>query len=101
MIVSMASRNQHKLFVSVPVDDVRVTTRDVVFFLYRSKGRKSEKFGELRVSQGALVWRGAYDQYGRKLSWTRFGRIMEREGNRAETRPHGEKKSVPRRKRSV
>lgn len=101
MIRPMASRNKHRLFVSVPVDDVRVTTRDVVFFLYRGKGRTSDKFGELRVSQGALVWRGAYDQYGRKVSWTRFGKIMEREGRRAETRARGEKKSVPRRKRSA
>lgn len=96
----MAARNKHSLFVSVPVEDVRVTKRDVVFFLYRGKGKSSAKFGELRVSQGALVWRGAFDQIGRKIGWRRFGELMEREGRRSETRAPGEKKTVPRSRRS-
>ncbi|MFM7133271.1 MAG: hypothetical protein ACKO0W_03035 [Planctomycetota bacterium] len=95
----MATRNAHQLFLTLPLKDVRVTTRDAVFLLYRRQGRKNEKLGELRVSQGALVWRGAFDQYGRKIGWRRFSALMEEHGRRAEVRAPGEKKTVPRRKR--
>ena len=96
----MASKRPHLLFVSVPVEDYPVRAKDIVFYLYEGRGRASAKFGELRVSQGAIVWRGSRDQYGRKLAWRRFHNLMEREGSRAEIRPPGAKKSVPRRKRA-
>jgi hypothetical protein len=93
----MAESKGNRLFVSVPVEDIRVRSKDIVFFVYR--GRQPAKFGELRVSQGALVWRGPFDQYGRKVSWTRFARLMEKVGRKSEKRPPGAAKSVSRKKR--
>lgn len=107
MIVASPPRGQHTLamakprgnrvFVKVPVEDLRVRSKDIVFFIYR--GKKPAKFGELRVSQGALVWRGSFDQYGRKVSWTRFARLMEKVGKKSEKRAPGTVKSVSRKKR--
>lgn len=96
----MVKQGPHRLFVTVPVEDVPVAKKDVVFFIYRGKGKRSAKFGELRVSQGALVWRGSRDQKGRKLGWDQLARLLEEHGRRAETRKPGEKKSVSRRKRT-
>ena len=95
--VGVAKSNGNRLFASVPVKDLRVRTADIVFLLYR--GKKPAKFGELRVSQGALVWRGSFDQYGRKVSWTQFARLMEKFGRKSEKRPPGAVKSVSRKKR--
>jgi hypothetical protein len=65
-----------------------------VFKVYR----KRKKFGELRVSRGAVVWRGRKDQLGRKLSWRRFDDLMQSSGRLAERRSPGARVSVPRRK---
>lgn len=83
----------HKLFIDLDVLDLEVGPKDVVFKVYRGK----KKFGELRVSRGAVVWRGRKDQLGRKLSWRRFDQLMESTGRRAERRPPGTRLSVPRR----
>jgi hypothetical protein len=93
----MAKPRGNRVFVKVPVEDLRVRSKDIVFFIYR--GKKPAKFGELRVSQGALVWRGSFDQYGRKVSWTRFARLMEKVGKKSEKRAPGTVKSVSRKKR--
>jgi hypothetical protein len=87
----------HQLFVDIELDDVEVKSKDVVFKVYRA----GEKFGELRVSQGAIVWRGRRDKQGRKLSWRRFDRLMEETASRAETRKPGTRLGVPRRKRML
>jgi len=96
----MATKNQHSLFLDLQLENIPIINRDVVFILYRGKGKKEKKFGELRISQGALVWRGAFDQYGRKISWNKLQDFMEENGQRAEIRPRGEKKTVPRSKRT-
>ncbi len=95
----MAKSRKNHLYVSVPLNDVQVKTVDIVFLLYRGKGAGRKKFGELRISQGALVWRGKYDQHGRKIGWDRFDKLLEKYGKRSEKRKPGAKKSVPKNKR--
>ena len=95
----MAKSRKNHLYVSMPLDDVQVKTVDVVFLLYRGKGVRRKKFGELRISQGALVWRGKYDQNGRKIGWDRFDKLLEKYGKRSEKRKPGAKQSVPKSKR--
>jgi len=85
----------HQLFLSLDVRDSPVGPQDVVFLIYKD----DEKFGELRVSQGAVVRRGKFDQYGRKLSWARFDKLMEENGRKAELRSPKTHKTVPARKR--
>ena len=84
----------HKLFVDLEVSAVEVKMKDVVFKVYRRK----KKFGELRISRGAVVWRGRSDQLGRKLSWRRFDRLMQTVASRGERRAPGTPLSVPKRK---
>lgn len=95
----MPKSGRHNLYVSIPLEDYRVKAKDVLFLIYRGKGARSKKFGELRVSQGAVVWRGVRDQIGRKLIWSRFHRLFEQHGTRSETRHPSAKKTVPRGKR--
>ena len=82
----------HKLFVDLDVSAVEVIKKDVVFKVYRRR----RKFGELRVSRGAVVWRGRNDQLGRKLSWRRFDALMESLARRDERRRPGTRLTVPR-----
>ena len=84
----------HKVFVDLEVSAVEVKARDVVFKVYKRK----KKFGELRVSRGAVVWRGRSDQLGRKLSWRRFDDLMQSVARRAERRAPESRLSVPKRK---
>lgn len=84
----------HKVFVDLDISMVEVEAKDIVFSIYR----KRTKFGELRVSRGAIVWRGRADQLGRKLSWARFHELMDSVARRTERRRPGTSKSVPRRK---
>jgi hypothetical protein len=85
----------HSLYLEVDVRDAPIGTRDVVFFVYRD----DEKFGELRVSKGSVVWRGRNDKYGRKLTWSRFDGLMQEHGRRSELRPPKARKTVPAAKR--
>jgi len=85
----------HRLFLDLTVQALEVKTKDVVFKVYR----EGKKYGELRVSQGAVVWRGRKDKDGRKLGWERFDRLFQEAGRRAERRKPGAVISVPRRKR--
>lgn len=84
----------HKVFVDLEVAAVEVKMKDVVFKVYRRK----RKFGELRVSRGAIVWRGRNDQLGRKMTWRRFNDLMETTAGRAERRAPGSRLSVPKRR---
>ena len=84
----------HKVFVDVELSAVEVKAKDVVFKIYERR----RKFGELRVSRGAVVWRGRADQLGRKLSWRRFDALLQSVAPRAERRPPGARLSVPERK---
>lgn len=87
---------KHQLFIDVDVVDMEVRSKDVVFQVYED----NKKFGELRVSRGAVVWRGAYDRIGRKMRWKKFDALMQEEARRAERRPRGARTSVRRGKRS-
>lgn len=80
----------HALYLEVDVRAAPVGTRDVVFLVYRD----DQKFGELRVSKGAVVWRGRSDKYGRKMNWRRFDEIMQEYGRRAELRDPKARKTV-------
>lgn len=84
---------KHELFVDLDVRDMAVRKKDVVFKVYSD----GEKFGELRLSQGAVVWRGRGDKDGRKMRWTKFDRVMQEEARRAERRPPGARLSVRKR----
>ena len=85
----------HQLFVSLEVPHMEVKTKDVTFYVYED----GEKFGELRLSRGAVVWRGRNDKDGRKMRWRKFDRLMQERARRAERRPAGVRLSVPRSKR--
>ena len=73
----------HELFVEMDLRECEVSTKDVVFLVYR----KGKKVGELRLSRGAVVWRGRRDQVGRKLGWNWFDKLMERSAGRAVRSP--------------
>lgn len=85
----------HKLFLEMDLRECEVTTKDVVFLVYL----RAKKFGELRLSRGAVVWRGRHDQVGRKLSWKRFNEVMEESAGRSERRKPGTRVSVSRKSR--
>ncbi len=36
----------------------------------------NEKFGELRISRGTIDWVPRHHQYGTKLTWELFDRVM-------------------------
>ena len=85
----------YKLFIDHDVQGMQIKKKDVVFKVYRD-GRK---FGELRLSQGAVVWRGRSDKIGRKIWWAKFDELMQEEGRRAERRRPGTRTGVSRHKR--
>ena len=84
-----------KLFIDHDVRGMRIKSKDVVFKVYRD-GRK---FGELRLSQGAVVWRGRKDKIGRKMRWVKFDTLMHEEARLAELRRPGTRTGVRRQKR--
>ena len=86
---------KHQLFIDIDVHDLEVTTKDVVFKIYE----EGKKFGELRLSRGAVVWRGRSDQIGRKMRWRKFDQLMQQEARRAELRPPGARLTVRKKKR--
>jgi hypothetical protein len=96
---TMAAKKKHGVFLDLDLREHRVATKDVVFFVYRGRSATKAKFGEMRVSQGAVVWRGRRDQIGRKLGWTALSRLFEEHGIRQEVRKPNARKSVSRRAR--
>ena len=63
--------------------DFRVPTRrlkyaDIEFDVYRN----GKKFGELHVSQGAIVWVPRDGRYGRRLGWEKLDDLMQIEGRK-------------------
>lgn len=87
---------KHKLFIDLDVQGLEVKTKDVVFLVYED----NQKFGELRLSKGAVVWRGRSDKIGRKLRWRKFDQLMQEEARRAERRPAGARYTVRKSKRA-
>ncbi|MFZ9915141.1 MAG: hypothetical protein ACO3IB_07365 [Phycisphaerales bacterium] len=96
----MPKRNHHRLYLTASLANVLVLKKDVKFFVYHGPEGDDDKIGELRVSQGGLVWYGRHDKRGRKVGWERFARFMESSNNRSESRTRSEPKSVPRGKRA-
>jgi hypothetical protein len=64
---------------------VELGPKDVIFRIRELDG-EGGLIGELRVSRGALVWRGRKDKFGRKLTWRRFDEVMQEYGRRDELR---------------
>jgi hypothetical protein len=87
---------RHELYFDVDLRDVEVKSKDVVFMVYQD----GEKFGELRLSRGAIVWRGRLDKLGRKLGWVKFDRIMQEQSRLAERRMPGTRTAIRKSKRS-
>ena len=87
---------KHQLFIDMDIRDMEVGSKDVVFMVYQD----GEKFGELRLSQGAVVWRGRYDRIGRKMRWPKFDRLMQSESNLAERRKPGTRTTVRKKRRA-
>lgn len=50
--------------------------KDMVFKIRRN----NKKFGELRVSQGAVVWIPAEKSKGRRLSWVQIDELAREHG---------------------
>ena len=53
-----------------------VGVADIVFDVRKNK----KKFGELRMSKGAVVWIPAVKSKGRRLSWDQLDRFAKAEG---------------------
>ena len=66
---------RHDVDMSIPTSKV-VLHADVVFSV-RSDG---EKFGELRVSKGNVVWIPVNKVYGHRLRWTQLDRLARKHG---------------------
>ena len=76
----------HRVFLHVEAASLELGRRDIVFWI---RDRETDTLiGELRISRGAVVWRGKSDQFGRKIRWERFDALMQQHGRRAELRPH-------------
>ena len=97
---AMTNQRKHGLFLELDLRGYRVKSKDVVFFVYRGKPQKKSKFGELRISQGAVVWRSRAQSIGRKLNWTRLDQLFMSFGRREERRKPNARKSVSRRARA-
>lgn len=50
--------------------------KDLVFVVRRNRA----KFGELRISRGAVVWIPADKSKGRRLTWTQLDRLAQSNG---------------------
>jgi hypothetical protein len=91
---AIATKKKHGVFLELDLREHRVAAKDVVVFVYRGRSTKKVKFGELRVSQGAVVWRSRADRIGRKLGWTKLSLLFEAHGLRQEVRKPNARKSV-------
>ncbi len=59
----------------------RPLERADVVFTVRVDG---QALGELHVSKGALDWKPRYQQHYRRLTWSQFDQLAQREGNRVD-----------------
>lgn len=55
---------------------------DVKFAVWRN----GEKLGTLAISKGSVVWFPRNYKWGHKVSWSKFDRIIAKEGTRWERR---------------
>ena len=70
---------QHKVSFNVPARPL--SHADIIFEVEQD----GEKFGELRVSKGALVWFPRNKKIGYRISWKKFDELA-REGRHRPTR---------------
>lgn len=70
---------QHKVNFNLP--NRPLAFADIVFTVHED----GEKFGELRISKGALVWFPKNKQIGYRLSWKQLDKKFQ-EGRRRPTR---------------
>lgn len=62
---------KHKVTMTLPPRQIK---RADAMFKVNQDGKR---FGTLEISNGSLVWFPAYTQYGRKISWKKFDKLME------------------------
>jgi hypothetical protein len=66
--------SQHKVKFTVP--ERPVGNADIIFTVYADQ----EKFGELRLSKGNIVWYPANKVYGYTLTWTKLDDLAREHG---------------------
>lgn len=71
---------QHKVHFNVP--DRPLAHADVIFTVFEDE----QKFGELRISKGAVVWFPANKVNGYRLSWAQLDRLAREFGRRDQKR---------------
>jgi hypothetical protein len=67
---------RHKVKFRVPTRPLQHA--DIEFDVYRN----GQKFGELHVSQGAVVWVPRDRTFRRRLSWEKLDELMRTEGKK-------------------
>lgn len=67
---------KHKVNFNLPS---RPLARTDIIFTVQEDG---EKFGELRISKGALVWFPKNKQIGYRMTWKKLDAIFQQEGSR-------------------
>lgn len=68
----------HEVLFDIPL---RKLQREDVTFKVRVDG---EKFGELRVSKGSIVWFPKNRSKGHKMGWKKFDKMMQEFATRVE-----------------
>jgi hypothetical protein len=63
---------QHRVNFNVP--DRPLAHADVIFTVYED----DDKFGELRISKGAVVWFPANKVRGYRMTWKQFDRLAKK-----------------------
>jgi hypothetical protein len=71
---------QHRVNFDIP--DRPLAHADVIFTVYED----NEKFGELRVSKGAVVWFPANKVKGFRLSWKQLDTFFQSRGRTGQKR---------------
>ncbi len=71
---------QHKVHFNLP--NRPLAFADIVFTVQED----GEKFGELRISKGALVWFPRNKQIGYRISWKKLDAMFQAKGSRRPTR---------------
>jgi hypothetical protein len=71
---------KHDVWFDIPVR--RLGKTDLNFYIEID----GETFGQLSISNGAVVWFPKGSKNGRKMSWRRFGEMMEQNAGRRERR---------------
>lgn len=72
---------QHEVNFNVP--DRPLAHADIIFTVRQDE----EKFGELRISKGGVVWYPRNKVLGFKLNWEQLDRLARKHGRRGERRP--------------